>query len=149
MTWFDSVKSPKLKQVKKTDSHTPSGMWKKCANCGEILQSSKLDENHQVCPYCDHHFRLSVQERVTILADKNSFAPFNENIATTDPLEFFDKKSYQQRLKEAGEKNRPGRQYRMWSCQDRRNASRPSNHEFSIHGRLHGSRHRRKYRHYF
>ena len=104
MTWFDTLKSPKLKQLKKTDSHTPSGMWKKCGSCSEILQSSKVDENLQVCPYCDHHFRLSLQERVLMLTDKNSFTPFNENTFSIDPLEFIDKKSYRQRLKEAGEK---------------------------------------------
>ena len=43
MRWFDTVKSPKLKSAKRVVSNTPSGLWKKCSNCGEIIQSLKLD----------------------------------------------------------------------------------------------------------
>ena len=103
MTWFDSVKRPKLKQLKKVDSQTPSGFWKRCAHCGEIVQRTKMEENLQVCPYCDHHFRLNPYERITMLTDKGSFRPFHEGEerCSSNPLQFTDKKDYDQRLKEA------------------------------------------------
>ena len=82
MSWFDSVKSPKLKSAKKVPTNTPAGLWKKCRSCGEILQSSKLKETYQVCPYCDYHFRLSALERVELIADEGSFRPFQEKIAS-------------------------------------------------------------------
>lgn len=105
MGWFETVKSPKLKRVKKGSSSTPSGLWKKCSNCGEIVQSNKLEESFQVCPYCDHHFRLSAEERLKLILDEGSFEPFGEDLTTVDPLSFVDKKSYKDRLTEAYEKS--------------------------------------------
>lgn len=104
MGWFETVKSPKLKHSKKTSSSTPSGLWKKCTNCAEIIQSLKLAESYQVCPYCEHHFRLSAKERIDLLLDKGSFRPFGEDLTTSDPLSFTDKKSYKDRLDDAREK---------------------------------------------
>ena len=75
MRWFDTVKSPKLKSAKRVVSNTPSGLWKKCSNCGEIIQSLKLVGNQNVCPHCNHHFRLSARERIDGLLDENSFQP--------------------------------------------------------------------------
>lgn len=106
MSFFDSVKSPGIKTSRKIESNTPSGLWKKCNNCGEILQNTKLEENNQVCPFCDHHFRLSVVERVNLLIDKGTFKSIGDNYSSKDPLEFFDKKPYTQRLEEA--KNKTG-----------------------------------------
>ena len=104
MRWFDTVKSPKLKSAKRVVSNTPSGLWKKCSNCGEIIQSLKLVGNQNVCPYCNHHFRLSARERIDGLLDENSFRPLKDNYATKDPLIFTDKKPYKERLVQAREK---------------------------------------------
>jgi acetyl-CoA carboxylase carboxyl transferase subunit beta len=105
MGWFETVKSPKLKRVKKSISSTPSGLWKKCTNCGEIVQSQRLEEGKQVCPYCDHHFRLSATERLQLMLDEGSFESFGEQLSTNDPLQFVDKKSYKDRLSEAYDKS--------------------------------------------
>jgi len=101
VSFFNSVKSPKLKSSKKVNTNTPTGLWKKCTECDEILQSSKLEENYQVCPYCDHHFRLSALDRLALIIDEGSFRSFGESLRTNDPLNFVDKKSYKQRLKDA------------------------------------------------
>lgn len=102
--WFGSVKSPKLKSQKKQVSNTPVGMWKKCTACGDILQTSKLKENLSVCPYCDHHFRLSGHERIELLIDAGSFQEFSPSLKSNDPLSFVDKKPYDERLVAANEK---------------------------------------------
>lgn len=98
MSFFDSIKSPKLKSSKKQISNTPAGLWKKCNSCGEIVQYSKLEEVHNVCPYCDHHFRLSAVERLNLLLDKGTFKSFGDDLRSIDPLKFVDKKAYQDRL---------------------------------------------------
>jgi len=104
MGWFEGVKSPKLKSSKKTSTNTPSGLWKKCTSCGEILQTNKLKETFEVCPYCDHHFRLNAIDRVNLITDKNTFSLKGKSLTTKDPLNFYDKKSYQDRLDQALEK---------------------------------------------
>lgn len=104
MGWFKQVKSPKLKSSKKIKTDTPTGLWKKCTNCGEILQSNRLKESTQVCPYCDHHFRLGAWERLELLVDEDSFESFGDDLTTIDPLNFVDKISYKDRLDQAFEK---------------------------------------------
>ncbi len=103
MGWFDDKKSPKLKSSKKANSQTPSGLWKKCPECAEIVYSIRLDENQQVCPYCDHHFRIDAIKRIELLVDKDSFKEVGKTLTSTDPLNFEDKKKYSLRLKAAKE----------------------------------------------
>ncbi len=98
MGWFENIKSPKLKSSKKGNSTTPSGLWKKCVSCQEILQAARLTDEFQVCPYCDHHFRLSAEDRIKLITDKDSFTPFMEGLVSTDPLDFVDKAPYKERL---------------------------------------------------
>ncbi|MDH4468933.1 MAG: acetyl-CoA carboxylase, carboxyltransferase subunit beta [Bacteriovoracaceae bacterium] len=100
MGWFQTIKNPKIKSTKKTANVIPEGIWQKCVGCGELLQSTKLVENNQVCPHCQHHYRLDSLERIKLLTDENSFVPISQKFTSTDPLGFNDKKSYGERLKE-------------------------------------------------
>jgi acetyl-CoA carboxylase carboxyl transferase subunit beta len=102
--WFETVQNPKLKSSRKVENNTPTGLWKKCSECQEIVQNSKLEENFQVCPYCDHHFRLEALERINLLTDAGTYENFGEELSSSDPLNFVDKKSYKIRLQEATQK---------------------------------------------
>lgn len=100
MGWFDSIKGPKLKTVKK-DSRCDSSetIWTKCSHCSEILEKSILVENFQVCPYCNYHFRIGAQERLDSIIDEGSFNEIGKELKSQDPLEFKDvKKRYSDRL---------------------------------------------------
>lgn len=101
MGWFHQVKNPKLKNVKRLASNTPVGLWKKCNQCGEILQAEKLEENLNVCPLCDYHYRISAYERIAVMTDENSFDEISPDLISNNPLEFQDKMPYVQRLKSA------------------------------------------------
>lgn len=101
MGWFHQVKNPKLKNIKRAVSNTPVGLWKKCNQCGEILQSEKLEENLNVCPLCDYHYRISAYERIAVMTDDNSFEEISPDLISSNPLEFQDKLPYVQRLQNA------------------------------------------------
>jgi acetyl-CoA carboxylase carboxyl transferase subunit beta len=101
MGWFNSVKNPKLKTIKKGTSNTPTGLWKKCNNCGEILQINKLEDNDQICPYCGHHYRMTAMGRIKMLVDDGSFQELASEIRTVNPLQFQDKMTYGERLEKA------------------------------------------------
>lgn len=101
MGWFNSVKNPKLKNVKRQASNTPTGIWKKCVGCNEILQTNKLEQNNNVCPFCDHHYRLSSEDRIKLMLDDKSFREFGSELETKNPLQFNDKVSYNERLAKA------------------------------------------------
>lgn len=102
MAWFDDLKTPKIKtQVAQRTSKVPEGLWVKCNECGEILQSKVLKDNLKVCPECSYHFRMAATERIEMLTDEGSFDEYAEDLASTDPLEFDDTKPYKDRLRSA------------------------------------------------
>lgn len=101
MGWFNSVRNPKLKNIKKQANNNPTGLWKKCVSCGEILQTQRLEQNLNVCPFCDHHYRLSAEERISLMLDEGSFREFGSDLETKNPLNFEDKLTYNDRLNKA------------------------------------------------
>ncbi|MCB9093736.1 MAG: acetyl-CoA carboxylase carboxyltransferase subunit beta [Halobacteriovoraceae bacterium] len=104
MGWFDNIQSPKLKKSKKSPHNMPAGLWKKCSSCGEILNLDRLEKNHNVCPYCDFHYRLSASDRLQLLLDDGKLEVFKNMPESLDPLKFEDKKNYSERLKETQKK---------------------------------------------
>jgi acetyl-CoA carboxylase carboxyl transferase subunit beta len=102
MSWFDDLKTPRIKtQVSARTSKVPEGLWVKCNECGEILQSKVLKDNLMVCPECSFHFRMSAADRIRLLTDEGSFDEYAEDLVSTDPLEFDDLKPYKNRLRSA------------------------------------------------
>lgn len=102
MPWFDDLKTPRIKtQVSSRTSKVPEGLWVKCTQCGEILQSKILKDNLSTCPECSYHFRVSAADRIAMLTDEGSFDEYAEDLVSTDPLEFDDTKPYKARLKSA------------------------------------------------
>ena len=55
------------------------------------------------CSNCAHHNRINSDERIKIIADKDSFKEFNGSLSPTDPLKFKDRRSYSDRIKESQE----------------------------------------------
>ncbi len=101
MGWFNSVQNPKIKNAKKQSDSTPTGLWKKCVSCNEVLQADRLADNLNVCPNCNHHYRITAQERINILVDEASFKEYGKDFSSNDPLKFEDKHTYAQRLDKA------------------------------------------------
>jgi len=77
------------------------GLWVKCENCRQIIWKKDLEDNLNVCPKCDKHFRIDARARLALLLDDNQFEIFDANISSTDPLKFVDLKPYSSRLKQA------------------------------------------------
>jgi acetyl-CoA carboxylase carboxyl transferase subunit beta len=77
------------------------GLWVKCENCRQIIWKKDLEENLNVCPKCDHHFRIDARARLSLLLDGNQYEVFDSNLISTDPLRFVDLKAYSSRLAQA------------------------------------------------
>ncbi|HKW18039.1 MAG TPA: acetyl-CoA carboxylase, carboxyltransferase subunit beta [Terriglobales bacterium] len=77
------------------------GLWVKCENCRQIIWKKDLEENLNVCPKCDKHFRIDARTRLAQLFDNGEYQTFSENLSSTDPLKFIDLKPYSERLKKA------------------------------------------------
>jgi len=77
------------------------GLWVKCDGCRQIIWKKDLEENLNVCPKCDKHFRIDARVRLAQLLDDNQYEVFESNPVSTDPLKFVDLKAYSSRLKQA------------------------------------------------
>ncbi len=77
------------------------GLWVKCENCRQIIWKKDLEDNINVCPKCDKHFRIDARARLALLMDENQYEVLDANISSTDPLKFVDLKPYSSRLKQA------------------------------------------------
>ena len=98
MTWFNK---PKYKNVKTSHEKViPSGVWVKCPECENVSLKSDLDKNLKICGSCGYHFKLTTQERIDLLCDKESFIEHFSEITSGDPLKFSDAKgTYKEKLK--------------------------------------------------
>jgi acetyl-CoA carboxylase carboxyl transferase subunit beta len=77
------------------------GLWVKCDSCRQIIWKKDLEENLNVCPKCDKHFRLDARTRLAQLLDEGQYETFAGNLVSTDPLKFVDLKPYSSRLRQA------------------------------------------------
>src|ERR1035437_1403463 len=98
MAWFTRQK-PGVEGTAEADKRVRTeGLWLKCESCGQIIWKKTLDENMQVCPKCEHHFRLDARARLAMLFDEGSYEEFDADLVSTDPLHFEDSKTYARRL---------------------------------------------------
>nr|QCI07763.1 acetyl-CoA carboxylase, carboxyl transferase subunit beta [Pleonosporium borreri] len=86
--------------IKQKNIEFPEGLWTKCSNCGFLMYYKTLEHNLKVCPKCNYHFPTSSQDRILQIFDSGSWQAYDNNLSSTDPLGFSDKKLYSQRLKD-------------------------------------------------
>ena len=99
MAWFKRESAELDTSGKKTVR--TEGLWVKCENCRQIIWKKDLEENLNVCPKCEKHFRIDARTRLALLMDENQYETFDSNLASTDPLKFVDLKPYSSRLRQA------------------------------------------------
>lgn len=102
MNWLTDFVRPKIRAIVGKD--VPDNLWIKCPKCEHMLFTKILLENLNICPHCDAHLRISVNDRLNILFDKGTFVRFSAQKVKVDPLKFKDTKRYVDRLKEYKEK---------------------------------------------
>ncbi|MEK7313997.1 MAG: acetyl-CoA carboxylase, carboxyltransferase subunit beta [Deltaproteobacteria bacterium] len=79
----------------------PQGLWIKCDQCEETIYKKEIDDNLDVCPRCNHHFRMSARRRADVTLDEGSFKEFDASLSPVDAFEFKDLKKYKDRIKSA------------------------------------------------
>ena len=99
MTWFKR-QSGDLENSGEKKVRT-EGLWVKCESCRQIIWKKDLEDNLNVCPKCDKHFRITAQERLAQLLDDNQYEVSDAGLTSTDPLKFVDLKTYASRLAQA------------------------------------------------
>jgi acetyl-CoA carboxylase carboxyl transferase subunit beta len=105
MSWLDKIVPSKAKsQLSSNSSKVPEGLWKKCVKCSSVLYRPELEKNLDVCPKCDHHFRIGARRRLDIFLDEEHREELAMDVVPVDRLNFKDIKKYKDRLSEAQKK---------------------------------------------
>ncbi len=97
MAWFRRESAPLDTSGEKRVK--TEGLWVKCDQCRQIIWKKDLDQNFNVCPKCDRHFRIDARTRLGYLLDDGKYEIEDNNLVSTDPLKFTDLKPYSNRLK--------------------------------------------------
>ena len=88
MAWFRREKKPVEQPTPPEERRVRTeGMWTKCEACGQIIWKKDLETNWNVCPRCQHHFRLSAVRRLELLLDDGQWVEHDGALESTDPLE--------------------------------------------------------------
>ena len=99
MAWFKRESS----EIQAADDKRvrTEGLWVKCEGCRQIIWKKELEENFNVCPKCEYHFRIDAATRIMLLLDEDSIDTFDDKLASTDPLNFTDTRPYKSRLEKS------------------------------------------------
>ncbi len=102
MAWFRR-KDPKIENQNGGEERKvkTEGIFIKCLECENPLYKRELKESFQVCTHCGYHFRFPARERLDMLFDDGEYKKLDEEITSTDPLNFVDSKPYKQRIEQA------------------------------------------------
>ncbi|MDD6306773.1 MAG: acetyl-CoA carboxylase carboxyltransferase subunit alpha [Clostridiales bacterium] len=59
-----------------------------CPACGKEIDSKEAKKNKYVCYECGSYFRVRTKNRIRMVADKESFEPWFEDLEEANPLDF-------------------------------------------------------------
>ncbi len=59
-----------------------------CPKCGKTVLKSVVKKHKYVCYECNHYFRVRAKNRIRMVADKESFEPWFDDLVTENPLNF-------------------------------------------------------------
>ncbi len=105
MNWLTNFVKPKLRAIK-SKIIKKENLWEKCTACNQMVFHRELKEQQFVCPNCDFHMQMPIENRLESIFDDKKFEEIKIPEVTEDPLKFKDKIKYQERLKKEREKVR-------------------------------------------
>lgn len=72
-----------------------------CPACGREINKKTAEKNKYVCYECGNYFRVRTKNRIRMVADKDTFEPWFEELESKNPLDF---PGYPEKIKAAQEK---------------------------------------------
>ena len=104
MSWFkrENGEVPGLDNGDGERRVRTEGLWVKCLGCRQPIYKPDLEANLNVCPKCQHHFKMGARQRIDLLLEPG-YELIDRGLRSTDPLNFQDVKPYKQRLRKAQE----------------------------------------------
>nr|YP_010943373.1 acetyl-CoA carboxylase carboxyltransferase beta subunit [Pteroxygonum giraldii]WLS54775.1 acetyl-CoA carboxylase carboxyltransferase beta subunit [Pteroxygonum giraldii] len=74
-------------------------LWIQCENCYELNYKKLLKSKMNICDECGYHLKMSSSERIELLIDPGTWDPMDEDMVSTDPIEFHsEEEPYKDRI---------------------------------------------------
>lgn len=105
MSWFQKLMPSRIRTEGRKQrgerGGVPEGLWTKCGACDAVLYRPEVERNMEVCPKCDHHFRIRARRRLEWFLDEQGREEIASDVLPVDVLRFRDTKRYRDRLAQA------------------------------------------------
>lgn len=86
------------KYAKSPAPDIPNEMCIACPSCKAMLFTGELNEHFHICPKCGHHFRVNARQRISMVADDDSFVERDAGMRSRNLIDF---PNYEKKLKHA------------------------------------------------
>nr|YP_009407336.1 acetyl-CoA carboxylase beta subunit [Aldrovanda vesiculosa]ASA46326.1 acetyl-CoA carboxylase beta subunit [Aldrovanda vesiculosa] len=74
-------------------------LWVQCENCYGLNYKKFLKSQLNICEQCKYHLKMSSSERIELLIDPDTWYPMDEDMVSSDPIEFHsEEEPYQDRI---------------------------------------------------
>nr|YP_010737464.1 acetyl-CoA carboxylase subunit beta [Persicaria capitata]WEQ71599.1 acetyl-CoA carboxylase subunit beta [Persicaria capitata]WKN51993.1 acetyl-CoA carboxylase beta subunit [Persicaria capitata] len=74
-------------------------LWIQCENCYELNYKKLLKSKMSICDECGYHLKMSSSERIELSVDPGTWDPMDEDMVSTDPIEFHsEEEPYKDRI---------------------------------------------------
>jgi acetyl-CoA carboxylase carboxyl transferase subunit beta len=104
MAFFNKPKYSTV-SVKSRDG-VPKGVWTKCPETGDMVFAKELKKNLMVVPSSGYHFPLPAPDRIESLLDEGTFEEYDQDLKSSDPLDFKGVASYKDKLEQNRKKTK-------------------------------------------
>ncbi|MDR3233274.1 MAG: acetyl-CoA carboxylase, carboxyltransferase subunit beta [Planctomycetaceae bacterium] len=94
--YFRSLSTALTQSVKRG---VPAGLWVRCPGCQATVFRKEAEKRMNVCPECEYHWYVPARQRINQIFDPGTFEELFTELRTADPLHFFDRKPYPERIK--------------------------------------------------
>lgn len=97
MGWFKKTK----KKAESSSTSKKDDKWIICSSCNAHIFREEWQKNINVCPKCNFHDKITVEQRLRLTIDEGSFMELDSDITASDPLDFVDAKGpHAERIRE-------------------------------------------------
>src|SRR5574344_1496935 len=99
--WFEKRKEAQIQRREleaRAEIEPNPDLWTKCVHCETQLLKKDIADNMMICPVCDYHYRINARPRNEYTSDENTWTAMVSKKKPTDPTEFVETESYEDRL---------------------------------------------------
>jgi len=98
MAWFKKETGPRHSTNEQEKTVRTEGLFIKCDGCRAYIWKKDLEASQNVCPKCNHHFRINSAARLELLFDDGTYQVLDNQLVSPDPLKFVDRAPYAKKL---------------------------------------------------